>query len=128
MVMRAASAYLAILMSRYFRALIHVLIAAQILLSAPVVAAVTVDSAATSSASMPCADFMPAAADGEPCPCCPDGVENAAGCLSACMAMLGAISLATLPPASAMSARPATSLTVPLALAAEPPLKPPPIR
>jgi hypothetical protein len=115
-------------MSRHFRALIHVLVAAQILLSAPVVAAVTVDPAATSAASMPCADFMPAAADGEPCPCCPDGVENAAGCLSACMAMLGAIPMATQPPASTVSAKTTTCLAVPLALAAEPPLKPPPIR
>lgn len=128
MVIGAALAYVAVLMSRHFRALIHVLVATQILLSAPVVAGLTVDSAATTSASMPCADFMPAAADGEPCPCCPDGVDTIGGCLSACMAMLGAIPMATPPPSSAMSAKPSPSLTVQLALAAEPPLKPPPIR
>ena len=108
--------------------LIHVLVAAQLLLSAPVVSAVTSDSAATSSAGMLCADSMPAMADGDSCPCCPDGVENPAGCLTACMAMVGAIPMAPSPPAAAEAARAITPLAVPLAHAAEPPLKPPPIR
>jgi hypothetical protein len=115
-------------MSRHVRTLIHILIAAQILLSAPVASAVTLDSGATSSASMPCAASMPAAAEGDSCPCCPDGIENAAGCLSACLAMLGATPMATLPPAAAESAKAIAPLAVPLAHAAEPPLKPPPIR
>jgi hypothetical protein len=114
-------------MSRRFRTLIHVLVAAQILLSAPVWA-VTFDSAATSSANMPCADSMPASAGDECCPCCPDGVGSVAGCLSACLAMLGAIPTAMMPIAAAESTDAITALAVSLAHAAEPPLKPPPIR
>jgi hypothetical protein len=128
MVMNASVAYVGAVMSRHFRTLVTVLVAAQILLSAPVVAAVTFDAETPGTASMPCADMMPAAADGEPCPCCPDGVENAAGCLSACLSTLGATPMTTPAFASGESAKAMTTLAVPLARAAEPPIEPPPIR
>jgi hypothetical protein len=115
-------------MSRRFRALIFVLVAAQVLLSAPVVAAVTNTPDAAGMAGMPCDELMPAMADGEPCPCCPDGIDSAASCLSACVAALGAISSLTLPGVVMTSSTSIAESQTSLACAAEPPLNPPPIR
>jgi hypothetical protein len=125
---RAREAYVVRVISRHFRVLIHVLVAAQVLLSAPVVAAVTHAPDAAGMSGMPCQDSMPAMADGEPCPCCPDGIDSAASCLSACVAALGSISTMTLPRAITSSSKSIGTSSVPLACAAEPPLKPPPIR
>jgi hypothetical protein len=116
---------------RHFRFLIHALVAAQIFLSAPVVAAMTSPAGTTTGTSMsgmPCDDFMPATLDGEPCPCCPDGVDSAAACLSACAASVGATSEQLLPLVIVTSTAAFAPVNVPVACAAEPPLKPPPIR
>jgi hypothetical protein len=108
---------------RFFRPLLYVLISAQLLLSAPVVSALT---AASASNSMPCAGMM--MGDTEPCPCCPEGTESMAQCLSACAAAFGFVvahsGFASEPASSCASA----PLFKPLAVLAEPPIKPPPIR
>ena len=126
--MNCVQAYVARVVSRCFRVLIHVLVAAQVFLSAPVVAGVASPSNGTSMSGMPCGENMPATQDGEPCPCCPDGVDGAAACLSACAASVGAISVLILPLVTMTSTPAFAALNVPLACAAEPPLKPPPIR
>jgi hypothetical protein len=108
---------------RSIRPLACVLIAAQLLLSAPVVSALT---AASASDAMPCAGLM--SGDPEPCPCCPDGTESMAQCLSACTA---AFVIAVKPSAIVPVSEPSSAsapLFVPLAVFAEPPIKPPPIR
>lgn len=111
---------------RFVRGLIYMLVAGQVLLSAPIVeAATSVPSAA--SVAMPCADSMPAAEHEKPCPCCPDGARNVATCLSACAAAVGDV--ATL--LSFSIPTPVQSVATPVAQGAigatDPPLKPPPI-
>jgi hypothetical protein len=107
----------------FIRPLLYVLIAAQLLLSAPVVSALT---AASASNAMPCADMV--MGDTEPCPCCPEGTESMAQCLSACAAAIGCVTahsgFVSEPEPSSSSA----PLFAPLAVFAEPPIKPPPIR
>jgi hypothetical protein len=111
---------------RVFRTIVHVLVAAQLLLSAPVVSALA-NSMASGASEMPCADIMPPDPGSDPCPCCPDGDMNEAACLSACMASMGAIAT------QAFSAVLANAVSGPLppevriVHIADPPLKPPPI-
>jgi len=111
---------------RLARPLIYVLVAAQLLLSAPVVTALS-PSTSDGATEMPCADSMPKADDSKPCPCCPDGTTSMAGCLSACTAS------AAMPPTlsihvSSVAAMPViVAATSNLADLADPPLKPPPI-
>ena len=62
---------------RFIRSLIYVLVAGQVLLSAPIASAMAGDTAAATS-EMPCADSMPQTEDSEPCPCCLDGTVGAA--------------------------------------------------
>jgi len=128
MATRGRLAYVVRVMSRQVRALICLLVAAQVFLSAPVVAAVTNAPDAAGMSGMPCEDSMPAMAGGEPCPCCPEGIDSAASCLSACVAACGAIPTLTLPGVIVSSSKSCAASSVPLACAAEPPLKPPPIR
>ena len=110
---------------RHFRRIALALVAAQVLLSAPVGSALA--SIAAASDSTHCAGMMPAADHSESCPCCPDGETGMAACLSACLASAGAIPSLVLPQAGS------TLLpTVPLPLVhrvdlADPPLNPPPI-
>ena len=112
---------------RIARPFVHVLVAAQLLLSAPVVTAMA-PVANAHSADMPCADSMPKADDSKPCPCCPDGTTSVAGCLSACTAVTA------VPPTLSILASSATAMPaiVPASPSfadwADPPLKPPPIR
>ena len=111
---------------RLVRSFIYVLVAAQLLLSAPVVTALS-PSTSGSATEMPCADSMPNADDSKPCPCCPDGTTNMAGCLSACTA-----SAATPPTLSIQVSDVATMPAIVVAPSsvtelADPPLKPPPI-
>jgi hypothetical protein len=108
---------------RLVRPLLYVLIAAQLLLTAPVVSALAVASA---SDAMPCAGVM--MADTEPCPCCPDGTESMAQCLSACTAAFGIAVTHSGFIAVAGSSSASAPLFAPLAVFAEPPIKPPPIR
>jgi hypothetical protein len=108
---------------RLLRPLLYVLIAAQLLLSAPVVSALT---AASATNAVSCADMR--MGDTEPCPCCPEGAESMAQCLSGCTAAFGFVvahsGFVSEPESSSASA----PLFAPLAVFAEPPIKPPPIR
>jgi hypothetical protein len=111
---------------RLVRTLLYVLVAGQVLLSAPIASAMSMGANAA-SAEMPCADSMPQADDSKPCPCCPDGTSSVAACLSACTAAAAAL------PALAVDAVRAATLPSPVAASpqiadlADPPLKPPPI-
>ena len=107
-----------------FRPLIYVLVAAQLLLSAPVVSAL---SAASSAEQMPCGDMMPAGSDSDHCPCCPDGVTSMGECLSACTAAHAAARTPTLFVPVTISSLANTPAFVPLVMLADPPVQPPPI-
>ena len=111
---------------RFIRTLIYVLVAGQVLLSAPIASAMG-NGANAATAEMPCADSMPQTDDSKPCPCCPDGTSSVAACLSACTASVAAL------PALAVNAVRTVALPSPVAAfpqiadLADPPLKPPPI-
>lgn len=111
------------LVKRY-RLLVHVLVAAQLLLSAPVVTALT---ASTPGSTPPCADMM-MTGDSHPCPCCPDDVSSIAQCLSACTQAASQVGSTT--PSITRHSPPLASAPAfnPLPVAADPPIKPPPIR
>ena len=111
---------------RLIHTLIYVLVAGQVLLSAPIASAMG-NGASAGSTEMPCADSMLQTDDSKPCPCCPDGTASIAACLSACAA-----SVAALPSPSVhivrMIALPVSAAAFPqIADLADPPLKPPPI-
>ena len=113
---------------RFIRTLVYVLVAGQVLLSAPIASAMGQGTGTgVASSEMPCADSMPQTDDSKPCPCCPDGTSSVAACLSACTA-----SVAVLPTlvvhAVKTAALPSPVATFPqIADLADPPLKPPPI-
>jgi hypothetical protein len=117
---------------RFVRILVHVLVAAQVLLGAPVANAFVDDVPAAAHAgdaagSSHCADMM--ADDSEPasCPCCPDGSTDMTSCFSHCLGTPAAMhNLAFMSTASDSVAPASPALIHPAALA-EPPLKPPPI-
>jgi hypothetical protein len=110
---------------RRVRSLIYVLVAGQLLLSAPIVTAMAPST--SGAAEMPCADSMQKPDDSKPCPCCPDGTASMAACLSACAATVAA--------PLTLSIQVSRVITMPaiaggfsyLAELADPPLKPPPI-
>jgi hypothetical protein len=103
------------------RILVYVVITAQVLLSAPVISAISADNL---SSSMPCAELMAETED--PCPCCPDD-GGVAACLSACTASVGAVSSLYIQPTRVTGSDPQTVPPVFLTSTADPPLKPPPI-
>jgi len=110
-------------MRRTFRPVAYALIAAQLLLSAPMVNAF----ALLQGGATPCAESMADRKHVSECPCCPDGVQSMAGCLSAC---ISASAIAPSAPSIAVSTglvetRGLTAVHV--ANLADPPLKPPPI-
>jgi len=111
---------------RFIRALVYVLVAGQVLLSAPVASAMG-NGASAAVAEMPCADSLPQTDESNPCPCCPEGTSGVAACLSACTASVAALptTVAQLKPTAAVPALAPVSL--PAADLSEPPLKPPPI-
>lgn len=109
----------------YFRPLVYVLVAAQLLLSAPVVSAAAAGS--SSIAEMPCADSMPTAEKFDHCPCCPDGVTTMAGCMSACAVTATALGTTIAHVHRSPVVPIATTVFNNLAESADPPLKPPPI-
>jgi hypothetical protein len=111
---------------RLLRALVPVLVLAQVLLSAPVVAAIAAHDTAPASTQMPCADSMPQADEGKPCPCCPD-TAGLAACLSTCTASVGFIANIPVSVGGTSDAPLAAMPLVHLAELADPPLKPPPI-
>jgi hypothetical protein len=108
------------------RPLIYVLVAAQLLLSAPIVSAMAGEMASPAK-DMACADMTPRTEDSKPCPCCPDGVMSMAACLSACAAAVAALPSVRIY-LSAVTAAPAiVPRFASIAELADPPLKPPPI-
>ena len=111
---------------RIARPLVHVLVAAQLLLSAPVVTAMA-PVASTHSADMPCADSMPKADDSKPCPCCPEGTISMAGCLSACTAVTAVPPTLSIQVSNAAAMHAIVPASSPFADRADPPLNPPPI-
>jgi hypothetical protein len=111
---------------RFIRSLVYVLLAGQVLLSAPMVSALT-NGMPGSLAEMPCADSMPQTDDSKPCPCCPEGTVGAAACLSACTASVAALPALTVQIYRAPLLQAPMPVAVPVANLAEPPLNPPPI-
>jgi hypothetical protein len=114
------------LVNRRLRLIAHVLVFAQLLLSAPVVGAMAGAGAASHASG--CAGHVPSTDPHGSCPCCPDGVTTGAGCLAACMA--GVASLHSYPPVIVEAVRVAPdAVSVPVFDAFDDaPLKPPPIR
>jgi hypothetical protein len=108
---------------RILRPVAYALIAAQLLLSAPMVRAFTL----LQGEATPCAESMAGEKHVSECPCCPDGVQSMAGCLTAC------ISAAAIAPSMASVAVSTAQVEMrsftaaPVAYLADPPLKPPPI-
>lgn len=110
---------------RKFRPLVYLLVAMQLLLSAPMASALTKQALTQAAAIADTSAHGDHEADD--CPCCPDNVTTSLDCLAAC-APVGAF------PASVFLL--SIHSTVPLAVAptpviytplADPPLKPPPI-
>jgi hypothetical protein len=109
---------------RLRRPVIYLMVAAQLLLSAPMANAF--DRLAQGD-GLPCMEQMAAATDGSDCPCCPDGSQSLAGCLSACLtsAAVAPTILASASPAEYIEIR-GTDITE-VIRSGEAPLKPPPI-
>jgi len=109
--------------TRLLRPLLYVLVAAQLLLSAPVVTALAASAPASTTA--PCAGEMPASGETGKCPCCPDGVSMSA-CLATCTAA-AVTPTAQVATVSAVATVIAEAPVAALVSLADPPLKPPPI-
>jgi hypothetical protein len=111
--------------TRLLRPLVYVLVAAQLLLSAPVVSAFAASKPA-SAMSAACASEMHVPGDASKCPCCPD-MASMSACLATCTAAAAIMTAepATTSPvvASAIAAAPVAALVS----LSDPPLKPPPI-
>jgi len=115
--------------TRWHRILIRVLVVAQLLAAAPLVNALPI---ADHADAMPCAESMgmtAAPADGDECPCCPDGADSLRDCLASCTLAATALPVdfmltRTAAPALRVDAAP----FAPLHSRSDPPLKPPPIR
>jgi hypothetical protein len=106
------------------RRVILALVAAQLLLSAPVASAW---SAIAGQQQMDCGDMMPMSGDAESCPCCPEGGAGMSACLSSCLSSLAALAMPSVLPTRATSYPPVASRFAPLTEPADPPVKPPPI-
>jgi hypothetical protein len=110
---------------RLLRPLVYILVAAQLLLSAPVVNAFAANEPA-SAMTAPCAGEMPAPDDGGKCPCCPDGVSMSA-CLAICTAAAAVIPTGQVTTVSVVASVIADVPVTALVSLSDPPLKPPPI-
>jgi hypothetical protein len=110
---------------RRLRPVILLLVAAQLLLSAPVVNAMAAFASAHTAVA-PCAGDMPTHRGD--CPCCPDGVATMATCLAACTPLVGALPVIAVAPASHSDSAPIVAIAANLGGVDDPPLKPPPIR
>jgi hypothetical protein len=103
---------------------IHLLAATQLLLCAPMVNALDLMA---QGAAMPCMEQMGEASEDSDCPCCLDGAQSLAGCLSVCLA---AAAIAPTVVISSAPVRHIESREIPatrVTRLGEPPLKPPPI-
>jgi len=114
---------------RLFKPIVYLLVAAQLLLAVPAMAATFAFSAGASGASesVPC-DQMNAPEHSDGCPCCPDGGMSTASCLASCALAAAVIpyrdnSVRVSAPASRVEALP----SIGFASLSSPPLKPPPI-
>jgi hypothetical protein len=110
---------------RRLRPVIFLLVAAQLLLSAPVVNAMAA-FASSHGVAAPCAGDMPSHRDD--CPCCPDGAASIATCLAACTPLVGALPVIEIAPASPSESTPIAAIAANVGGIDDPPLKPPPIR
>jgi hypothetical protein len=106
--------------------LVHVLVAAQVLLSTPVMDAPAASPAPT-AAETHCGDGMPMAPDGENCPCCPEGVVDAASCFSHCLVAPGPVHAISFFARTQVYASPAEAPGIRRQALSDPPIKPPPI-
>jgi hypothetical protein len=108
---------------------VHLLVAAQVLLGAPVVnAAAEALPEPEQAAEAHCADMMPDGGDeATPCPCCPEGSTDMTSCFSTCFAAHGAAHSFMIAPSKRIFATPVSHVLIHPAALAEPPLKPPPI-
>jgi hypothetical protein len=112
-----------IAMHRLLRPIAFVLIAAQLLLSAPIVNALE----SLVPGGSPCAEMMAGGAQHAGCPCCPDGVTSMAGCLAACTAAVGMLSSPLERTSRILDFVPVEANIRNATRKSEPPLKPPPI-
>lgn len=111
--------------SRLLRPLIYVLVAAQLLLSAPVASAFAASEPARAM-SAECASDMHHPADATRCPCCPDGVSMSV-CLATCAAAAAITTTVRTKSSPAVALAISAAPVVALVSLADPPLKPPPI-
>jgi hypothetical protein len=112
---------------RWKRILVRVLAVAQLVSAAPVVSALP---AAPASNEMPCAEMMGMGtkhADSGDCPCCPEGADSVAACLSACAASACITATFSLPMLSAGTPLAPRPIVIAHSRLFDPPLKPPPI-
>jgi hypothetical protein len=121
---------------RFVRILVHVLVAAQVLLGAPVAnafvddapaAAHAGDSSGDAAGDPHCADLMADDSEAASCPCCPDGSTDMTSCFSHCLGTSAAMHSLAFMSAASDSVAPASPALIHPAALAEPPLKPPPI-
>jgi len=108
---------------RILRPVVHALTAAQLLLSAPMVNAFTL----LQGEATPCAESMAGKEHVSECPCCPDGVQSMAACLSACISAAGIVPSVASIAVSTSHVETRDFAAVHVASLADPPLKPPPI-
>jgi hypothetical protein len=105
--------------------MVFALVAAQFLCAPSAVQALAAITAAHSD-NAHCAEVM-SPGDSDACPCCEDGSQSVAACLSNCTATTGAVPTFEIPATRATPSRvPARPLGC-LAALADPPLNPPPI-
>jgi hypothetical protein len=101
-------------------------VAVQLLLAVPAGAS----AGALAQAGMhqnPCEHMAVVPAQGDHCPCCPDGTSSVRDCLASCT-LAATMSVSLMPvPATPERAQAASVLACAIPSASEPPLKPPPI-
>lgn len=111
--------------TRLCRPLVYVLVAAQLLLSAPVVNAFAASEPARAM-SAACAAGMQVPGTADKCACCPDGVSMSA-CLATCSAAAAIATTVRAMTVSIVAGVIADKPVATLVSLADPPLKPPPI-
>ena len=111
--------------NRLLRPLVYVLVAAQLLLSAPVVNALAAGEPASAMSAACAADMLHPDHTGK-CPCCQDGSSMSA-CLVTCSAAAAVAPAAPVTTETVMASVIADAPVTALVSHAAPPLKPPPI-
>lgn len=110
---------------RFPQLLVYVVVAAQLLLAVPAMAAAQLGSAPNHQ--VPCDEMsMPAAGDG-PCPCCPDGADSMTDCLVTCTLAATAAPSVSISHVVSTNTPPAVETFHCFESASDPPLDPPPI-